>query len=227
MFYADKTQARDYVLSTRSFYMPKYIAIDTTLDSYGLVDNNVITQPGAWTGNYNLDIVNLCNQDPQNIEVKNLGDPLAIAYKKIGDNFSLCARARIETYSKHLDSSYTPEMIFGDNVNIGYDCHIGCVNKVIIGNNVLMASKIFITDHFHGDTSIDSLKLPPNNRKVISKGSVIIEDNVWIGEGVAIMPNVTIGANSIIGANSVVTKDIPKNSVVAGNPASVIKNIVL
>jgi acetyltransferase-like isoleucine patch superfamily enzyme len=56
---------------------------------------------------------------------------------------------------------------------------------------------------------------------------VIIEDNVWIGEGVAIMPNVTIGANSIIGANSVVTKDIPKNSVVAGNPASVIKNIVL
>ena len=97
----------------------------------------------------------------------------------IGDNFSLCARARIETYSKHLDSSYTPEMIFGDNVNIGYDCHIGCVN------------------------------------------------NVWIGEGVAIMPNVTIGANSVIVANSVVTKDIPKNSVVAGNPARVIKNIDL
>ena len=56
---------------------------------------------------------------------------------------------------------------------------------------------------------------------------MIIEDNVWIGEGVAIMPNVTIGANSIIGANSVVTKDIPKNSVVAGNPARVIKNIDL
>lgn len=145
----------------------------------------------------------------------------------IGDNFSLCARARIETYSKHLDSIYTPEMIFGDNVNIGYDCHIGCVNKVIIGNNVLMASKIFITDHFHGDTSIDSLKSPPNLRKVISKGQVIIEDNVWIGEGVSIMPNVTIGKNSIIGANSVITKDIPDNCVVVGNPARVIKNIDL
>ena len=55
----------------------------------------------------------------------------------------------------------------------------------------------------------------------------IKENNEWIGEGVAIMPNVTIGANSIIGANSVVTKDIPKNSVVAGNPARVIKNIDL
>lgn len=119
------------------------------------------------------------------------------------------------------------EHISGDNVNIGYDCHIWCVNKVIIGNNVLMASKIFITDHFHGDTSIDSLKLSPNYRKVISKGPVIIEDNVWIGEGVAIMPNVTIGENSIIGANSVVTKDIPKNSVVSGNPARAIKNIDL
>lgn len=145
----------------------------------------------------------------------------------IGDNFALCARARIETYSKHLENNYTPEMIFGDNVNIGYDCHIGCVNKVIIGNNVLMASKIFITDHFHGDTSNESLKFSPNLRKVISKGPVVIEDNVWIGEGVAIMPNVRIGENSIIGANSVVTKDIPKNSVVVGVPSRVIKNIDL
>ena len=146
-----------------------------------------------------------------------------LKYISFGDNINICSRLRLEAYDKHLNNTYTPEIIIGDNVSIGYDCHIGCVNKIIIGNNVLLASKIFITDHFHGNTEQNAINLPPNLRPVLSKGPVIIEDNVWIGEGVAIMPNVTIGANSIIGANSVVTK----NSVVAGNPARVIKNIDL
>lgn len=50
-----------------------------------------------------------------------------------------------------------------------------------------------------------------------------MEDNVWIGENVVIMPNVIIGKNSIIGANSVVTKNVPENSIIAGNPAHIIK----
>ena len=143
----------------------------------------------------------------------------------IGDNFTACSRLRLETYDKHMDNLYTPEIVIGNNVRIGYDCHIGCVNKIIIGDNVLIASKVFITDHSHGDTTLKSITLPPNNRKVISKGPVLIEDNVWVGEGVVIMANVKIGKNSIIGANSVVTKDVEKNSVVAGNPARVIKKI--
>ena len=65
----------------------------------------------------------------------------------------------------------------------------------------------------------------PSLRKLYSKGPVIIEDNVWIGEGVAILPNVIIGENSIIGANAVVTKDIPRNSVVGGNPAKIIRTL--
>ena len=54
---------------------------------------------------------------------------------------------------------------------------------------------------------------------------MIIKDNVWIGEGVAIMPNVRIGKNAIIGANAVVTKDVPENTVVGGNPAKIIKQL--
>lgn len=146
-----------------------------------------------------------------------------LEYISVGDNFDVCGRLRLEAYSRHLGNLYSPELIIGDNVSINYDCHIGCINKIVIGNNVLIASKVFITDHFHGDTSTHSLKLPPNLRKVISKGPVIIEDNVWIGEGVAIMPNVRIGKNVIIGSNAVVTKDVLENSVIAGNPAKIIK----
>lgn len=149
-----------------------------------------------------------------------------LAYISIGENFNASSRLILEAYDSHLENKYTPEITIGDNVRINYDCHIGCVNKVLIGNNVLIASKVFITDHFHGDTTLDSLALPPNLRKVISKGPVIIEDNVWIGEGVAIMPNVKIGKNAIIGANAVVTKDVPSNCVVGGNPAKIIKQIV-
>jgi acetyltransferase-like isoleucine patch superfamily enzyme len=149
-----------------------------------------------------------------------------LKYISLGDDFYASSGLILEAYDTHLTSKYNPEITIGHNVRIGNDCHIGCVNKIVIGNNILIASKVFITDHFHGDTTANSLILPPNLRKVISKGPVVIEDNVWIGEGVAIMPNVRIGKNAIIGANSVVTKDVPPNCVVGGNPAKTIKQIV-
>lgn len=144
-------------------------------------------------------------------------------HMKIGKNFNSFARLRMEAFNRHQDTDYTPSIIIGDNVSINYDCHIGCVNRVEIGNNVLMASRIFIADHSHGEINAEALQTPPSLRTVVSKGPVIIGDNVWIGEGVAIMPNVTIGANAIIGANSVVTVSIPPNAVAAGIPARVIK----
>jgi acetyltransferase-like isoleucine patch superfamily enzyme len=89
-----------------------------------------------------------------------------------------------------------------------------------------MASKIFITDHSHGEVDGDALTTPPSQRKVVSKGPVIIGDNAWIGEGVVIMPDVTIGKNAIVGANSVVTTSIPENAVAAGIPARVLRVLI-
>lgn len=146
-------------------------------------------------------------------------------YIRIGNNFRSFSGLRLEAYDSHLNNYYKPRIHIGDNVSINYDCHIGCINHVFIGNNVLMASKIFITDHYHGNISADALDTPPSFRQLVSKGPIIIEDNVWIGEGVAIMPGVTVGRNSIIGANSVVTKSIAANSVVGGIPAKVIKTL--
>jgi acetyltransferase-like isoleucine patch superfamily enzyme len=144
-------------------------------------------------------------------------------YVSVGEYFKVGPRFRIEAYDRYVEDSFCPQIIIGDNVNINFDCHIACINKIIIGNNVLIASKVLITDHFHGALDSESLLLPPISRKLVSKGGVTIGDNVWIGEGAVIMPNVVIGNNSIVGANSVVTKNIPNHCVVAGNPARVIK----
>ncbi len=144
----------------------------------------------------------------------------------IGNNLSCYARLRLEAYARHLGNEYQPTIIIGNNVSLNYDCHIAAINRVEIGDHVLIGSKVHITDHFHGEVNRAALLTPPAQRKLISKGPVIIENNVWIGEGVVIMPNVTIGENAIIGANAVVTHDIPANCVAAGVPARVIRNLL-
>lgn len=146
-------------------------------------------------------------------------------YISIGENFNSGLRLRLEAFDEHLGHKFTPKIIIGNNVSINSDCHIGAINEIIIENGVLIASKVFITDHFHGEITSEAISTPPSQRKLFSKGPVKIEKNVWIGEGVVILPGVIIGENSIIGSNSVITRNIPKNSVVAGNPAKIIRTL--
>ena len=98
--------------------------------------------------------------------------------------------------------------------------------SVYIGDNVLMASKIYISDCTHGFYNGDHRDSSPNQapqEREYSMAPVHIGNNVWIGESVTILPGVTIGVGSIIGANCVVTKSIPKNVIAVGNPARIIK----
>jgi acetyltransferase-like isoleucine patch superfamily enzyme len=144
-------------------------------------------------------------------------------YIKIGNNFTTGFGCRIEALPSDLKNSKCIEI--GQNVQINDYVHIGAVNSVVIGNNVLMASKIYITDHNHGsytDLESDHPLSIPIDRKSIGY-PVVIEDNVWIGESVCILPGVTIGKGSIIGASSVVTKSIPPFAIAVGSPAIVIK----
>lgn len=110
-------------------------------------------------------------------------------------------------------------LYIGDNCEFGDNTHIVALNKVKIGNNVLIASKVFISDTSHGIYKGDICDNPdtqPNERKLV-KGEVSIGNNVWIGENVVILPGVAIGDGCIIGANSVITKNIPISHIVVGN----------
>lgn len=146
-------------------------------------------------------------------------------YIYIGKSFDSFPGLRIEVFDRHLDKHFTPRLTIGDRVSINYDCHIGCVNKIIIGNDVLLASRVYISDHTHGALDYHDIDKPPSTREVYSKGPVIIEDGAWIGEGACILPSVRVGRYAIVGANAVVTRDVPPYTIVGGVPAQLIKTL--
>lgn len=115
---------------------------------------------------------------------------------------------------------------FGNNIEINDYVHIAGIMSITLGDNVLIASKVFISDIQHGNyagnTEHDSPQTRPNDR-ALSAEPITIEDNVWIGENVTILKGVTIGKGSIIGANSVVTKSIPEGTIATGIPAKAVK----
>lgn len=142
----------------------------------------------------------------------------------IGRNFTCGKGLRLDCIK--TDANIEPQLIIGSNVEMNDYVHIGCTNSILIGDNVLIASKVFITDHNHGVYSSDSVHSSPLSTpksRIILGVPVHIEENVWIGEMVTILPGVQIGKGSIIGANSVVNKNIPPYSIAVGIPAKVIK----
>lgn len=139
----------------------------------------------------------------------------------IGRGFTSGVGLRIDAFS----SEKKKVIRIGENVEVNDYVHIGAIDSVVLGNNVLIASKVFISDHNHGSYSGEEQNSPderPSDRKICSN-PVELEDNVWIGEGVAILPGVRIGRGAIVGSNSVVTRSIPPETIWAGNPARQIK----
>ncbi len=150
-----------------------------------------------------------------------------LRYMEFGDQVEMHFNARVQCidYFQPTDQHFKPRLILHDHVVVQAMCHIGCIDRVEIGEWSTMGARCYITDHTHGGTSREELLLPPRKRPLVSRGPVKIGKYVHLGEGVCVMPGVTIGDYSVIGAGAVVTRDIPPFSIAVGSPAKVIKQI--
>lgn len=130
----------------------------------------------------------------------------------------ICASDNCVRFTTWPSKQADAEIHIGDFCLISPGVRISAAQSIRIGDNCMLAAKVTISDSdWHG--------IYNRIRPFRCTKPVIIENNVWLGEGAIIIKGVHIGENSVIGAGAVVTKNIPANSVAAGNPARVIKTI--
>ncbi len=141
-----------------------------------------------------------------------------------GQSFSAGRGLRIEAFGNLDTQGYLIRI--GKDVRVNDYVHIGATQSITIGDRVLIASKVFISDHNHGSYSGGSAQsdphVPPYDRP-LSSAPIVIEDDVWLGESVAVLPGVRIGKGSIIGSLTTVTHDVPPYCIAVGSPARIIK----
>ncbi|WP_026564919.1 sugar O-acetyltransferase [Bacillus sp. UNC41MFS5] len=130
-------------------------------------------------------------------------------FGSVGENPSI-------EHNFHCDLGYNIHV--GDNFYAGYNCTILDMAEVRIGQNCMIGPNVGIYTAGHSTE-------PKGRNKSGYAIPIRIGNDVWIGGSCVILPGVTIGDHSIVAAGSVVTKDVPTNTIVAGNPAKILKNI--
>jgi acetyltransferase-like isoleucine patch superfamily enzyme len=150
-----------------------------------------------------------------------------------GERGALSIGARTAILGELLTFGHGGSIRIGEDCYIGQGCRIWSAEQIVIGDRVLIS---------HGVNIFDSLTHPISAqarheqfRQIMSGGHpgkidlserpVLISDDAWIGAGAFIMSGTTLGRGAIVGAGAVVTKDVPEWTLVAGNPAQVIKQI--
>lgn len=112
-----------------------------------------------------------------------------------------------------------PQLIIGDGCVIGNFSHMTCMRRIELGEKVLLADRVFISDHGH---EFRNPEVPIMEQGVAPGRPVSIGAGSWLGENVVVL-SASIGRNCVVGANSVVLSDLPDYSVAVGAPARVIR----
>ncbi len=115
--------------------------------------------------------------------------------------------------------SYGRNIYIGDHVFLNVQCTIMDCNEVHIGRHVMIGPAVQIY------TAAHDLRAEARNQGWEVAKPIVIEDNVWLGGGAILLPGVRVGRNAVVGAGAVVSRNVSANTVVAGNPARVIRDI--
>lgn len=122
-------------------------------------------------------------------------------------------KAVIEPYCRLVGD---PKIEIGENFYMNAYCHL--LGEISFGENVMIGPKTVFWGRDHG------IKLGiPMNKQAHNSSPIVIGNDVWIGANVTILKGVLIGNGAVIGAGSVVTKNVPENAIVVGNPGKVLR----
>jgi|SRR5579884_318670 len=136
----------------------------------------------------------------------------------LGENVIIAPDCWIQTVGANVEN--TVKLVIGAHCSIGMGASISAAKLVILGERVLLARNVYISDHIHGYADVSQ---PVQNQPIDKIKPISIGKGAWLGQNVCVLPGASIGEHCIIGANSVVNSSIPDFCVAAGAPARVIK----